>query len=79
MDTAMAATLIAGLATGTGRLLIVWLRERAAVQRMRVTEQGLCNRVLGLPAGSRFRERRADRREIVIEVGPRPEGGGDHE
>ncbi|BBJ37378.1 hypothetical protein ACWGK6_47565 [Streptomyces violaceusniger] len=79
MDTAMAATLIAGLATGTGRLLIVWLRERAAVQRMRVSEQGLCNRVLGLPAGSRFRERRADRREIVIEVGPRPEGGGDHE
>ncbi|MFJ2349452.1 hypothetical protein, partial [Streptomyces antimycoticus] len=76
MDTAMAATLIAGLATGTGRLLIVWLRERAAVQRMRVSEQGLCNRVLGLPAGSRFRERRADRREIVIEVGPRPEGGG---
>nr|WTB09327.1 hypothetical protein OG546_37155 [Streptomyces antimycoticus] len=42
----MAATLIAGLATGTGRLLIVWLRERAAVQRMRVSEQGLCNRVL---------------------------------
>ncbi|GAA0544972.1 hypothetical protein GCM10010390_53870 [Streptomyces mordarskii] len=79
MDTAMAATLIAGLATGTGRLLIVWLRERAAVQRMRVSEQGLCNRVLGLPAGSRFRERRADRREIVIEVGPRPEGGGTHE
>ncbi|MFD8514331.1 hypothetical protein ACFV27_25405 [Streptomyces antimycoticus] len=75
----MAATLIAGLATGTGRLLIVWLRERAAVQRMRVSEQGLCNRVLGLPAGSRFRERRADRREIVIEVGSRPEGGGDHE
>ncbi|MDP9612911.1 hypothetical protein [Streptomyces demainii] len=75
----MAATLIAGLATGTGRLLIVWLRERAAVQRMRVSEQGLCNRVLGLPAGSRFRERRADRREIMIEVGPRPEGGGDHE
>ncbi|MEV5777530.1 hypothetical protein AB0L49_41045 [Streptomyces antimycoticus] len=79
MDTAMAATLIAGLATGTGRLLIAWLRERAAVQRMRVSEQGLCNRVLGLPAGSRFRERRADRREIVIEVGPRPEGRGDHE
>ncbi len=79
MDTAMAATLIAGLATGTGRLLIVWLRERAAVQRMRVSEQGLCNRVLRLPAGSRFRERRADRREIMIEVGPRPEGGGDHE
>ncbi|MGV9855005.1 hypothetical protein ACWDWU_40590 [Streptomyces sp. NPDC003442] len=75
----MAATLIAGLATGTGRLLIVWLRERAAVQRMRVSEQGLCNRVLGLPAGSRFRERRADRREIVIEVGPRSEGGGAHE
>ncbi|MFD8363438.1 hypothetical protein ACFW9V_22765 [Streptomyces hygroscopicus] len=75
----MAATLIAGLATGTGRLLIVWLRERAAVQRMRVSEQGLCNRVLGLPAGSRFRERRADRREIMIEVGPRPEEGGAHE
>lgn len=79
MDTAMAATLIAGLATGTGRLLIVWLRERAAVQRMRVSEQGLCNRVRGLPAGSRLRERRADRREIVIEVGPRTVGGGDHE
>lgn len=75
MDTAVVASLIAGLGASAGRLLVVWLRERAAVQRLRVSEQGLCHRVGGLPPGSRLSEHSPGRGKVVVQVGACKEVG----
>ncbi|MFF4602634.1 hypothetical protein ACFY12_07745 [Streptomyces sp. NPDC001339] len=72
-------SLIAGVITCGGRTLYVWLRGRAAVQIAQLHDHGLTRRVRELPPGSRLVEQRADRSEVVIEVGGPfgGRGGGD--
>jgi hypothetical protein len=74
LDAIVVAPLIAGVIACGGRALYVWLRGRAAIQIAQLNDRGLTRRVQVLPPGSRVIEQRADRSEVVIEVG-RPAGG----
>lgn len=69
MDAMTVTALIVGIGACTSRVLYAWLQGRAAVQLARLSENGLNSRVRTLPPGSRLTEQRADRGEVVIEVG----------
>ncbi|MEV2235501.1 hypothetical protein AB0H69_44080 [Streptomyces phaeochromogenes] len=79
MDAIAVTSLIAGVIACGGRALYVWLRGRAAIQIAQLNDHGLTRRVRALPPGSRLTEQRADRSEVVIEVGSSADrrGGGD--
>ncbi|MGI5338568.1 hypothetical protein ACQEVS_14770 [Streptomyces sp. CA-181903] len=79
MNAIAVMSLTAGVIAWVGRTLYVWLRGRAAIQIIQLHDRGLTHRVQALPPGSRLVERRADRSEVVIEVGGYfgGRGGGD--
>ena len=69
MDATALASLIAGLATLSARVLQMWLRGRTDVRLALVRESGLSRRLGALPAGSRVLERHVGYSEVLIEVG----------
>ncbi|GLP69152.1 hypothetical protein TUSST3_57750 [Streptomyces sp. TUS-ST3] len=80
LDAIVVAPLIAGVIACGGRALYVWLRGRAAIQIAQLNDRGLTRRVQVLPPGSLVIEQRADRSEVIIEVGrPADRRGGGYE
>lgn len=75
MDTTMVTSLIAVVSAGSGRVLQVWLRERAATEKERVHQQALSGRVLRLPPGSRLLEHHPQHGSTIVEVGTLTKGG----
>ncbi|GHD52141.1 hypothetical protein [Streptomyces galbus] len=78
MDAIVVSPLVAGVIACGGRALYLWLRGRTELQIAQLNDRGLTRRVQVLPPGSRVIEQRADRSEVVIEVGHRG-GRGKHE
>ena len=77
MDAMVVTPLIAGIGACAVRVLHVWLRARAAVQLARLSESGISSRVRALPPGSLLSERRADRSQVTIRIGPGASRPGD--
>ncbi|WP_212913974.1 hypothetical protein [Streptomyces sp. TS71-3] len=66
----MAVTpLLAGIGVCAVRLLYAWLRARAALRLGKVSESRPDSRVRSLPSGSLLPEQRADRGQVVVQVG----------